>query len=1161
LVQEKPVTLTRIAWLSIIIATGISVIAVVGWASNWFIVAQISPQFIPMPPSTALMFLLLCASWFAYYDKPSSPRRRMFAEACALIVLVFCLIVLIGFLTGIPLDIEQLFLRTASRFGSVPIGRMSPITAAGLVLASASLVISFSASGDRRRQLAAILALLAASIGFVIILGYLFGAPLLYGSSIIPVALTTAIAFDFLGMGVCASAGPTCWPIRIVIGPSLNAQLLRGFLPLTIAIVLLLGWFYVVGVSWIGNPALTASLALFFALMTVITIAPRVARRVGEEIDQTHDALRESEQRFRRITENMLDMVVQTDLQGICEYASPSFKTVLGYDPKYMLSRSLFELVHPNDLDNTLEIVLKALATSSTATFDYHYKHADGHYVWLESVGNPLFDATGQMIGAVLVTRDITERKRMDDELTKFKTISDRAGHGAATSDLEGNFTYVNESFAEMHGYSAEELIGKPLSIFHNEEQMTNVKRLTMQLVEKGSFVGEEVWHKRRDGTVFPTLMTGTLMSDKNGKPLYLSTTAIDITERKEIESALRERMKELSCLYGVARSVGRFESNLDAIIGEVVSIIPPAYEYPDITCARIVLGNQKFESAGFKESRWSQSADIRVLGNNVGTVEVYYLEEKPASFEGPFIKEERDLIDTIAERLGRVIERKKAEASLRESEEKYRVLVENASDFIFMMDGEGRVLSLNKAAARLLRREPEEAVGKSIFDLFPNEIAAGYSRSLKEVFRTGESMTSESRMIAGAKEMWISSRINPVRSPEGKVLAVMGVATDITERKKIERMKDQFVSMVSHELRTPLTSIRASLGLLASGVIGASPEKGQRMLEIAVTNTDRLVRLINDILDSERLASGKTPMEKKQCSTAQLVKQASDVMKPMAEKAGVSLSVESQDAELWADPDRIVQALTNLISNAIKFSQKGGKIRVTAEHKENQMLFRVQDEGRGIPPDKLGLLFERFQQLDSSDAREKGGSGLGLSISRSIIEQHNGKIWVESKVGKGSTFLFTLPLLEAQVPLQPEATTGAPSTRKVLIIEDDPDLANILAAMLERHNIQSHIVLTGGKGIALSKQMHPDLIVLDLILPDMDGSIVVETLRKDNILRSVPLVVYTVKELDEQQRENLRLGETLFFTKSRIPPEQFEEKVVQFMERIFEDGGSTGVN
>ena len=283
--------------------------------------------------------------------------------------------------------------------------------------------------------------------------------------------------------------------------------------------------------------------------------------------------------------------------------------------------------------------------------------------------------------------------------------------------------------------------------------------------------------------------------------------------------------------------------------------------------------------------------------------------------------------------------------------------------------------------------------------------------------------------------------------------------------------------------------------------------------------------------------------------------------MKPMAEKAGISLSVESQDAELWVDPDRIVQALTNLISNAIKFSPKGGTIWVTAERKENQMLFKVQDEGRGIPPDKLGLLFARFQQLDSSDAREKGGSGLGLSISRSIIEQHNGKIWVDSSVGKGSTFLITIPLPLEEAPLQHEATAGAPSTRKVLIIEDDSDLANILAAMLERHDIQPHIALTGGRGIALSKQVQPDLIVLDLILPDMDGSMVVEGLRKDNILRSVPLVVYTVKELDKRQRENLRLGETLFFTKSRIPPEQFEEKVVQFMKHVFENRGEISVS
>jgi PAS domain S-box-containing protein len=1212
----------------------------------------------------------------------------MFAGACALVVLVFCLMVLIEFLTGIPLDIEQLFLHTASRFGSLVIGRMSPITAAGLVLASASLVISSSARGDRRRQLAAILGLLAASIGFMVILGYLFDEPLLYGSSIIPVALTTAIALDFLGIGLCVLAGRTCWPIRIVIAPSVNAQLLRGFLPVTIAIVLFLGWFFGVGVLWIGNTALTGSFALFFAVITVITIASRTARRVGKEIDQTHDALRESEekfrriaentidnifeldldgtirynspaserifgykpeevtgrsaeflfsdselpklydslaliangknverletemlrkdgsrisveingspilregrivgalgilrditarkqaeealreseQRFRRITENMLDMVAQTDLQGICEYASPSFKTVLGYDPKYVLGRSLFELVHPNDLDNALEIVLKALATSSTATFDYRYKHADGHYVWLESVGNPLFDETGQMIGTVLATRDITERKRT--------------------------------------------------------------------------------------------------------------------------ESALRERMKELNCLYGIAQSIERSGSNLDAIMGEVVSTIPPGYTYSDIACARIVLGNQMFDSAGFKESRWSQSADIRVLGNIAGTVEVYYLEEKPRSFEGPFLKEERGLIDAIAERLGKVVERKRAQDALQESEERYRDLFENSTDLIqsvnndgrfeyvngkwlealgytreetkqltlmdilrkdqvphcnelfervrngealdhvetvfvskdgreiivegnvngqfkngqfvatraifrditerkkaddalresenryrtlfdstndaiFIHDMGGKFLEVNQVACEHLGYSREELLQMTPTDINSKEYAATLPQRIEELRKLGHSFSeiAQVRRDGTIIQTELSSRIVDYK---GKA-AVLSIARDITERKQVERLKDQFVSTVSHELRTPLTAIRASIGLLASGASGTLPEKGQRMLEIAVTNTDRLVRLINDILDSERLASGKTPMEKKQCSAAQLVTQAADVMKPMAEKAGISLSVESQDAALWADPDRIAQALTNLISNAIKFSPKGGTIWVTAERKENQMLFKVQDEGRGIPPDKLGLLFERFQQLDASDAREKGGTGLGLSISRSIVEQHNGRIWIESTVGKGSTFFFTLPLpQETEVPVQPEAMTEAQSARRVLIIEDDPDLANILATMLRRHDIQPYLALTGENGITLSKQILPDIIVLDLGLPDMDGSAVVQVLREDNTLRLVPLVVYTVRELDKQQRENLRLGETLFFTKSRIPPDQFEEKVVQFMKRIIENRGKTNVS
>jgi urea ABC transporter urea binding protein len=507
------------------------------------------------------------------------------------------------------------------------------------------------------------------------------------------------------------------------------------------------------------------------------------------------------------------------------------------------------------------------------------------------------------------------------------------------------------------------------------------------------------------------------------------------------------------------------------------------------------------------------------------------------------------------------ITERKRVEEKLRESEQLYRTIADSSPDNIFIVRRDTSIQYMNRKGLEDFGLTPEEIAGKTASDLFLREVAKRVADPISTVFQTGKPVHAENEVSFLGAVSWRDEYWIPLKTGS-ETTAVLGISRDITERKKIDQMKDEFVSTVSHELRTPLTSIRASLGLLMSGMIGALPEKGQRMLEIAITNTDRLVRLINDILDSEKLASGKASMEKKQCNAAQLVMQAAEVMKPMADKAGISLSVESQNATLWADPDRIAQALTNLVSNAIKFSAKGGRIWVTAERKENKMVFKVQDEGRGIPPDKLGLLFERFQQVDASDAREKGGTGLGLSISKSIVEQHNGRIWVESTVSKGSTFFFTLPLPEdSQVLSQPETMTKAEGAPRVLIIEDDPDLASILAAMLQRHNIQSHLAHNGEKGIALSRQITPDLIVLDMILPDMDGSIVVETLRKDNVLRSIPLVVYTVRELDKQQREDLRLGETLFFTKSRIPPDQFEEKVVQFMKRILENRGKITVS
>ncbi len=234
-------------------------------------------------------------------------------------------------------------------------------------------------------------------------------------------------------------------------------------------------------------------------------------------------------------------------------------------------------------------------------------------------------------------------------------------------------------------------------------------------------------------------------------------------------------------------------------------------------------------------------------------------------------------------------------------------------------------------------------------------------------------------------------------------------------DRRAVERMKNEFVSVVSHELRTPLTSIRGSLGLLQAGLLGPMPPKGVHMLEVAVNNTDRLIRLINDMLDIERIESGRVFLDLKPTNSVELVQRSVESLRSLAEGARIRIHDEQVESiDLLADGDGLVRTLTNLIGNAIKFSPADSSIEVSARREADHALFSVRDHGRGIPTDKLESIFGRFEQVDTSDARARGGTGLGLAISRSIVQKHGGRIWVESMLDEGSTFYFTVPLRAA---------------------------------------------------------------------------------------------------------------------------------------------------
>lgn len=285
----------------------------------------------------------------------------------------------------------------------------------------------------------------------------------------------------------------------------------------------------------------------------------------------------------------------------------------------------------------------------------------------------------------------------------------------------------------------------------------------------------------------------------------------------------------------------------------------------------------------------------------------------------------------------------------------------------------------------------------------------------INATFETGEPYRVDHRIMRPDGTVGIIHiRGEVVMGPDGLPVTMRGTGQDVTERCEVERSKDEFISIVSHELRTPLTSLRGSLGLLEGGVLGSLPETARRMVEIAVQNTDRLVRLINDILDIERIDSGTIDTHQERCDGRELIERAIQCVEQLAADAQVSLTAAGESVWLCADPDRVLQTLTNLIGNAVKFSAAGGTVGVSCTSRGDEVLFEIADDGKGIPPDRLSLIFERFQQVDASDSREKGGSGLGLAICRKIVEYHGGQISVDSELGRGSTFSFTLPAEQA---------------------------------------------------------------------------------------------------------------------------------------------------
>ncbi|MBD2171183.1 PAS domain S-box protein [Nostoc sp. PCC 7120 = FACHB-418] len=898
------------------------------------------------------------------------------------------------------------------------------------------------------------------------------------------------------------------------------------------------------------------------------------------------------------------------------------------------------------------------------------------------------------------------------------QAILNSANYTIISTTPDGIILTFNAAAQRWLGYTAEEVIGKKTpEMIHDKNEVVKVaQELSQELgvtIEPGfeAFVAkarlgqveEREWtYIRKDGSRFPVLLSVTPLYDAEKNITGFLGIGSDITARKAAEAALREseyRYATLAqtapvgifrndafgrCIFANERACNLIGSPLKDILGEgwIQSL------HPDDRL-RIV---REWNQAVQQNLPFKAEYRFRHPNNVINWVIYQAIPERGSNGEVT------GYIGTMTD----INDRKRAEEELLHLSQ----ALESAVEGISQLDTQGHYIKVNPAYAKITGYKPEEMIGMEwALTVHPDDkekMMAAYHQMLKNGKVEIEARAMRKDGSAFYKQVVMVKAYNQQQECIGHYCFMK----DISDRREVERLKDEFVSVVSHELRTPLTSISGALDLLASGVVPAGSEDAQRMLNIAANNTDRLVRLINDILDIERIESGKIQIAPQACNAADLMTQSVEVMEELAEQAGIQLSMSPLSAHLWADSDRIIQVFTNLISNAIKFSPTGATVWVTAkilekgELEKSQtpiplypqtpiplyphtpiILFAVKDQGRGIPADKLESIFERFGQVDASDSRKKGGTGLGLAICRSILQHHGGQIWAESTSGEGSTFSFTLPIfpeeqnkeeeflhLSHAAPQQPtesisplilhcdddlsvravvqvilekqgyrvmtvasgkeavekakvnqpdaiilnlmmpeidgwetlallkqqqetkdvpviilsgvipdhskelphdvsdwiikppdvkllcqalEKATTKQQVIKVLVVEDDPDLAQVLIAMFNRHGISTFYAQTGREAIQISQNIIPDFLVLDLGLPECDGFAVVDWLRQYQRLYHVPLVVYTARDLDESDRQRLKLGQTLFLTKGRINPQEFEQRVITLLNRI----------